>query len=348
MADNAPQTDARPVQQRPRLFISHKHADVRIADAVRSFISARSGGRVEVFQSSAAVAEGPKLGRNLNRELVEILWKTSMVVLIYTREDHDWSYCMWECGVATHPQSPDTRIVVFQCGSRVPPLFADQVRVNARIFADVQKFTNEFLTSPDFFPHYGQPITDFRPNDNNIQEASQELYDRLQKVLPPVEDDTINEWCPYPFLRLEMSSDQVTRIRKELSERRLQTTFDTIRDCFVADGDTEAKRIFGMAQVPINTQLNVLIDRWRERFPDAELKWVEAIAKQVLPAVQGQFPTLYWELMRGVDEKDGTWYAPVVNRVRAIAGSQAMQFDIYFDKFALDEEEKRVKVGIPI
>jgi integrase len=40
---------------------------------------------------------------------------------------------MWECGVATKPDSPETRIIVLQCGTEVPPVFQDQVRVQKRI-----------------------------------------------------------------------------------------------------------------------------------------------------------------------------------------------------------------------
>jgi hypothetical protein len=88
---------------RPLLFISHRHADQPIADVLRKFVTDRSGGRIAVFQSSSAQADNPRVGRELQQELKEHLWEAGVVVLVYTSPEEDWSYCMWECGVATHP-----------------------------------------------------------------------------------------------------------------------------------------------------------------------------------------------------------------------------------------------------
>ncbi|MGH3673669.1 MAG: TIR domain-containing protein, partial [Pseudonocardiaceae bacterium] len=84
---------------KPVLFISHRHDDRAIADVLRRFIEARTGGRIRVFQSSSPSAKGPKQGENLTAELRRALWHASVVVLIYSTRDQDWSYCMWECGV---------------------------------------------------------------------------------------------------------------------------------------------------------------------------------------------------------------------------------------------------------
>src|SRR5215472_8598927 len=107
------------------LFISHKHADSKIAEVVGNFIEARSSGSVKVHLSSSPDFQGPKYGQNLNAQLRKALWETDVLVLIYTSADQDWQYCMWECGVATHPSSSPSNIVVFQCGSDVPAAFGD-------------------------------------------------------------------------------------------------------------------------------------------------------------------------------------------------------------------------------
>jgi hypothetical protein len=44
----------------PRLFISHKHADSKIAQRVAAFIEARSSGNVRVHLSSSPDFQGPK------------------------------------------------------------------------------------------------------------------------------------------------------------------------------------------------------------------------------------------------------------------------------------------------
>ena len=143
---------ARPRSGRPLLFISHRHADQAIADVLRTFVTDRSGGRIAVFQSSSAQADNARVGRELHRELKEQLWAAGAVVLVFTIPKEDWSYCMWECGVATHPASPETKIVVLQCGPHAPSVYADAVRIQAHDPVSIQKFANDFLTSPDFFP----------------------------------------------------------------------------------------------------------------------------------------------------------------------------------------------------
>ena len=41
---------------------------------------------------------------------------------------------MWECGVASDSHSPETTLVVFQCGPDVPAPFQDVLRVNPRSY----------------------------------------------------------------------------------------------------------------------------------------------------------------------------------------------------------------------
>jgi hypothetical protein len=37
-----------------------------------------------------------------------------------------------KCGVATHPASPETKIVVLQCGPHPPSVYADAIRGQAQ------------------------------------------------------------------------------------------------------------------------------------------------------------------------------------------------------------------------
>jgi hypothetical protein len=225
------------------------------------------------------------------------------------------------------------------------------IRVNVRTFNDVQKFVNEFLTSPNFFPFYDEPIAPgFQSNDSSVQAAAQSLYDALREVIPPLdppEPPTVEEWPPYPFLTLELSQQQVETITRARQAERLSATIDILRHAVVSNSDKEAARVFGMPSIPPNTLFATLLANWSDAFPSADPSWLEALARQVMVASRDLFPTLVWEIMRGCDERDGTWYAPVVNRVRKIKASNVTQFDVYFDKFELDEDRSCVKVGVP-
>jgi hypothetical protein len=334
-------------QPKPLLFISHKHSDKPIADVIHDFVRDRSGDRVRVFQSSSASAEGPRLGRNLTQELADALWEASMVILVYTSPDHDWSYCMWECGVATDPRSPDTRPVLFQCGDERPDVFAGSLGVDTRDLSQVQRFVNDFLTRPNFFPGHRRPITEFPPNSDFVKQAGQAFYTKLEEVIPRGEARILEESWPYPFLRLELSKEEVERIRAESFERRVATTTEAVLESQVIESDFELRRIFGRAGLPSQAKFRVLVDGWREKFRQSEPAWLEALSEQVSAAVLGRFPTLRWELMRGMDDYDGTLYAPVVNYACTLGGLRQMQFDVYFDKFELKEGAMDIKVGIP-
>ena len=52
--------------QKPLLFISHKHEDAEIGEAVAKFVRRVSGGRVDVFLSSNSQFEGPRVGKDRN------------------------------------------------------------------------------------------------------------------------------------------------------------------------------------------------------------------------------------------------------------------------------------------
>jgi hypothetical protein len=344
-AGGAPDPSA--LEGEPRLFISHRHADSGIADVLRAFVDSRSAGAVSVFQSSSALAEGPRIGRQLNRELMEALWRTSVVVLVYTTPDHDWSYCMWECGVATHPRSPETRIVLLQCASAAPFLFADQVKVNARSRVDLQRLTNDLLTTPHFFPGYTRSVTRYQPNAPQVVEAASELYARLAEVLPPLDEGEEDEWPAFPYLRLQMDLAEINRMCEAPADRRLQIMQEALRRAVIVDGDSEAARLFGTVRFPKETLFGTLIDSWNERGPVPGSRWWEALSSQIATAAQWHFPAVRWELLRGLDDRDVTWYGPAMVRARRVPRRQCMEFDVYFFKFNVDEGGKVTNIGIP-
>ena len=56
-----------------RVFISHKHSDKRIAEAIATFIKRTTANQVVVFDSSSSAFESPRMGKNVNTELKEAL-----------------------------------------------------------------------------------------------------------------------------------------------------------------------------------------------------------------------------------------------------------------------------------
>jgi hypothetical protein len=324
-------------QKAPTLFISHKHLDSAIADVIRDFVESRSAFRVKVHQSSAALAEGPRAGSNLNRSLIEALWETDALILVYTLEDHDWSYCMWECGVASHPQSPSTKIILFHCGAGHPALFNEQVNINIRDLRDIQKFTNDFLTSSDFFLNLSTPIAQCPPNSQAVIDAAKALYNALQPVLPPEKETDSEEWPAFPFLKLELSIPKKDELllKSEAEDAQESCQEFILSETIIVDSDRYCSQLFNAMTIAPETRLKEVIKMWQENYPDSKSKWVEVLCKQILAAAKWSFPSPKWELMEGAIG-GAVCFAPMVTRVRRIPNKQCMQFDVYFYKFKVD------------
>jgi len=345
MSSGRPAAEGSRERSQPLLFISHRTADREIADVVRAFITDRTGGDVVVYQTSSSDAQAPKIGRNVNRELMKALWKTDVLLLIYTSQDKDWGYCMWECGVATHSASEDTNVIVLQCGRQLPRVFADQMGVDIRELDKVRRFVNEFLTSPEFFPGSHEPVTRFSPNDANVEKAAQVLFDELKKVIPPDDDDQVEEWPAVPFVRLGLAPSQVRAIADEDDEQAaLQVAAGALLEASVVASDREAAALFGKPTLPVDEAFGRVFARSLPA--GARPDWLSSLAEQVSRAAQWNFPTVRWGLMRSANERDGTWYSPVLTHVRRFP-TKAMQFDVHFQRFACREGSPAIELPLP-
>ena len=319
-------------EREPKLFISHKHADRKIADVIREFVYQRTNREVGVYQSSAADADAPEVGRVLTSELKEALWHSGVVILVYTTEDQDWQWCMWECGVATNPASPDTRIIVFQCSVQAPKVFQDSVRINAREQEDVLKFVKEFLTDKTFFPGFGGAIAPkLNPVGDEVRNAADTLHEALAEVVPKSD---VAEWAAQPLIQLQLPIDIVEKLSAEgrtQSEHAIQVADVTV----VSFVDPQALKIFGMSELSPATKLSGLGMRWAEKVPGATVDWVRDIEAQVRRAARNEIPAIGWGYLQQTD--GSTRYVPLLSRARRIPALRSLQFDVNlvpFDEFA--------------
>jgi len=322
--DQAPSTAA------PLLFISHKQKDSAIASAIGRFVESRTGGNVRTYQSSRFIAEGPRPGRSLSNELRRAVAEASVVVLVYTFPDEDWNYCMWECGIASDPASPEARIVVLQCSDEVPVLFTDQVRVKARDLVDVQRFTEELLTAPDFFPGFPGPApTKFEPRSQQVMEAAADLHRELLQVLPIV-PPTAADWASFPFLRLELDGVAAMALGPDVSsDDRLKTFTETCAvRCRVLADDKAGEQIFGIADCT-GRSLTEIVDSWRSSHANASLAWIESAYRQLGDSASKRLPLPDWEVL--FDRTGSVPHAPIVVHVQPPSRSNAsFRFDMYF------------------
>ena len=163
--------------------------------------------------SSSPNYEGPRLGQPLNDELKRALAVAEAVILVFTSDTEDWSYCMWECGIATNPsEARPTSVVVVQCTPNKPKPFGDQLRVDARDLDSVQAFVKALLTTTDFFPRRDAPMTGFAPEGSEVTEFAVDLHAKLAGVLPSgggAERSTPTA----PYLRLRLDDHAAEELR---------------------------------------------------------------------------------------------------------------------------------------
>jgi hypothetical protein len=332
--------------KRPLLFISHKHENCAIANALREFVKLATAGKVEVFQSSSEQAETTRAGHRLDQELKKALWQSDAFIMLYTYKELDWSYCMYEYGIADHKESPDTRIILFRCCDGEPALFAGQVNVDVRDPDSILKFTKQFLTDHDFFPNRASAITDHAPTSGAVVQAAEQLFKTLQPLLPPL-SPTLEEWPAHPFLRLQLDRHHVETIKKAKGSSGLKKAIALIRDEGVVNGyDKYAERLFNSPGFEKRMTLASLVTLWSETDAtrNSGSRWIDSLCKQVAAGASWRFPPPNWELMQAVDGK--AWHAPMVTRVRRLP-DRHMEFDIYFFKFDVDDANTHAKIGYP-
>ncbi len=335
------------LDEKPVLFISHRHADRAIADTLRKFVQARTGGRISVYQSSSADAEGPKQGKNLSQELRRALWHAGAVVLIYTNHEQDWSYCMWECGVAQLPEPSDTRTVVLQCLDQFPDVFSDQVRVGLRNEQEIERFVNELFTEPSYFPKLGGAVTDFGAGSQLVKDAAHDLFTELQTVLPlPTRASADDEWPGYPQMTIELADDQLARIHdaQDSDEDKLATTRQVVvEEAVVVGGDSQIGNVFGVNGFPRKPSapgvpLRKLLESWRTNTPTPSSRWIDDMCRQIKATVNNDLPSVRWQLMRGADSENTTWYGPIVRYFKRVPARQCTDIDVVFCKFRLGDD----------
>jgi hypothetical protein len=310
----------------PFLFISHKHVDRHIAKVIAEFIEERSVGKIKIHLSSSPDFQGPRFGPSLNAQLREALWNTEVLILLYTSEEQDWSYCMWECGMAMHPQSPNTNLVVFQCGRDVPSPFKDVLRVDPRSRDDVKSFTKQLLREAAFFKG-GAILPELK--DTYIENLATDLHSRLKEVLPQLDDGQVEQWPAWPHLRLELPRTEADKVAQASGGERRNLSRRIISDhAEVVQFDARAAQLFGKLSLPAKVKLFDLFNAWKEKYHDGDMGWFDSCCDQIAECARRGFPVISSTAMREIDGDAS--FTPIVTRVHRQPFGGTVQFDIYF------------------
>lgn len=247
-----------------------------------------------------------------------------LVILVYTFTDEDWSWCMWECGLATHPRQADaTRVVLFRCSRYDSPRqFAQQVNVDVDIDG-IRNFTKQLHRNEGFF----RKRRAFRPrlSDEDLEDFSKDFYEDLRLVIPSGQREERYRWDrftlklepPAECLELETNEDEVIRtIQNEL---------------FVSQPFGNALAHFGYANLEGDLRLGDLVERWtgvtRSR-ENVSKDWIKGLCFEVRRAILAYPVEPAWHKLNSVTFSSMSYF-PVVNHVRVLPDG-SMEFDVYF------------------
>ena len=314
------------------IFISHRHADKEIADTIRETLGDWSAGRILFFQSSDP-QRSTRIGAPLAGELKNALVNADVVLLVYTFNDQDWSYCMWECGVATDPEMERMQVVVFQCTSDTPAPFQDQVRLSVTEEDEIRKFTEQFHKSPDFFPGFGEALSPDIGQDT-LDRMSKSLYEKLSKVIPAKKPEERYRW---DFFTLALDSMYVRKIRDERDgESAFKLVVETIpNNCIVKEAFGEAFKHFGFDEFEEGKNFADLVNRWEQSVGDSPKEWISELYAEISRAIRNIPAEPTWACLKSARRGADWWFSPVVNHVR-ILPDDSMEFDIYIYRVPID------------
>ena len=303
------------------IFLSHRHDDKPIADIIRRHLN-KWGFDNKIFQSSSP-GHGVVPGGQIKEDIKEALRQVKLLILVYTQTDEDWSYCIWECGLATDLNDRKNRVIVFQFPhNKTPKPFEDEevVKIDE---SGVKDFVINFFTKEGFF--LGQPA--FKPDISNetLETYFDEFYQELKSVKIPGETKKRFRW---DFFTLEMKPDDLAKIKekseKEIDEHELASL------CKVTGHFGEALKHFGYNSMEENMTLTDLINRWKKKTDDRQdinSEWIIEIKSELLSAIENSPASPEWKYFNSV-RYPKTWYYPVVQLVR-LKSDGSMEFIIY-------------------
>ena len=312
---------------KPTVFISHRHADKAIADAVATFLDERSGGAATIYCSSHTDFARPTAGESLEVSLKRALGASDLVVLIFSSAAEDWSWCMWECGVATDPNDERlTKVVVLQCGDSAPRPYGEHVRVDARSLDSLTGFVKTVLTTTDYFPVVGTPLTQFAGDSRQIKEFATDLHTKLGAVLATLQRVEVEERSAATYFCVEIDRDAVRELRA-LGGRFTEPAADLVRERARIVDKRGAKGLFDF-HVDDGISLKTLFELWSRQLDDpATGRWCDSVVEQIITVTSGRFPVVAWSPCAVEPSKA---IIPFVAGSRTVPANGGLQLHLYF------------------
>jgi hypothetical protein len=305
-----------PPSEQPLLFISHKHVDYELAKVLSDFIDNYTAAQLRIHSSSDPDFLGPSAGRVITQELCRTLWETQALILLYTSADQNWSYCLWECGVATNSGN-HTNIIVFQCGDEQPAVYEGWLMVKASDLKSIRRFVDQVFRQPNFFAGRDKAVTGF--SEKRCDELAEELHKKLGEVIRRLHRS--ESWSPWPALRLDLPEE-------EMSALAVAGTLEQIKSVVYDKGLISSyhpgiPQLFGFARIPPEAGFCMIVTP-----AGKSAEWFESCCAQIADCAANRAPVVrlaYLSSPGGIGE-----YTPVVTNLRRAYGKRKTEVEITF------------------
>lgn len=310
------------------VFISHRLEDGDIAKIIYDALSDASG-EVEFYVANDSEHRNTPVGGSLSDGIAKALSETELVLLIYTHDDEDWSWCMWETGVATNPLKADsTRVVPISLTGEVPKVFDGKLSVMTNNQNSVRAFFKQFCTDPDFFPGLNRPLT--QRTDRWIEERADALYEKIRDARP----SSTRRWRRCDRFLLRASPEAVELMRRDTENMPAGDDINTFLEMVhVIEPSREVSAHFGVAESLQQPTLAELRARWENCRNATDIPrshnrpWTIVLCEELWRICNDYSSNLSWEPFLGVANKN--WLFPLVIEY-VILPDGGYEFDIAF------------------
>lgn len=314
------------------VFISYKHEDEEIAKTIADHLNQLASEKLDLVVYSHHEYKGAAFGGSLTEEIARQLLVTEVFFFVYTGKSKDYSWCMYEAGLATDPKSlKGTRIIVFSLVDDVPTVFEGKNVVKAKQVGQLQKLLSDFCVQADFFPGGRGPL--FEDNDI-IRDAASEKAKKLHYALNhKFVLDERREVPRWPSLVVEMSKENVERFVEIVEAKGDALLFDNgqtteevdffLQNAEVIHSEEGGSKVFDFTwQERTGVPLRQLRQNWltkrkiiaiRQDLPVANNRpWDLVLAREVYKICKNMGPSLDWSPFLDLEDPS-KWLYPLIS-----------------------------------
>ena len=322
-----------------KIFISHRHEDAHVADVFKQAFELWGDGEIEVFQSSDKLG-GVNIGSELDDSLMAAIANSRLVLMIYTDQHADWSWCMYECGLAQNPEClgdpsvADTKLAIFHTEIDPPAPFKNLMTIPFTASA-LLAFLGEIHSRPDFFPHAENPICRTVANEDIqslILKRAKRLYEDLhQRFL----HEKAEEHRRFDTLIIGLDLHWVMQIKTIQGQDGFRSAMahgvDTLKQhARIVDVIGDPLAHFNLEAFSKGISFSEVITGWQQESEFSDLNWQEALYGEMARTILNRKERALCTAFDSLDPDTDLWVMPVVTRYRIIPNEGRVEFDVLF------------------